>query len=213
MNSNLTLGPAFLTPKFRVSFANVFQPSSFNDSKPSYNMTMLFPKAANLDIFKNALREVAKMRWGTKIPQLALPFTDGDTKSYDGYAGMFAIKVANYIYKEKDAHKAKPGIVDMNRVPILTPAEFYSGCYARATIFAKATGGPGTGYAAKVSFGLRNIQKLEEGEAFGVAAVAAEDDFEAYGPAAATPSSDVSKPEEGFDFLSTGADAGTAIPW
>lgn len=211
MQSNLTVGPAIMTPKFRVSFPNVFQASSYNDSKPSFNMTMLFPKAANLDVFKNALREVAKMRWGAKLPQIALPFIDGNSKSYDGYADMIAIKVANYIYDAKNEHKAKPGIVDANRVPILTPAEFYAGCYARATVFAKASGGPGTRYAAKVSFGLRNIQKLEDGEAFGATSVAAEDDFEAVGTAA--PSSEVSKPEEGFDFLSPSAIEGQEIPF
>jgi hypothetical protein len=216
--SNFTSGKAILTPEFRVSFPNVFKTSAMKDGKPSFNLVMLFPKATDLTPLKNALREVATARWGTKLPQLASPFTDGDTKSYAGYEGMIAVKVANYVYDAKDEYKARPGIVDSNLQPIINPAEFYPGCWARATIFAKATGGPGTSYAAKISFGLRNLQKLREDEAFGTPRVAAEEDFEAFGggaPTAAAPAqaeAPINPAAPNMDFLDSGA-ASDGIPW
>jgi hypothetical protein len=190
-----------MTPEFRASFPNVFRPSRLDDkSTPSFNLVMLFPKTQDLSVFKKALMDVATARWGEKAPQIAAqllsPIKSGDAKTYDGYSGMLFIKAANYIHDPQHEHKSKPGLVDAALQPIINPADFYAGCYARATVYAKASGGPGTKHEAKVSFGIRNIQKLRDGEAFGASQVAAEDDF---GPAA-TPSA----PKEAgntMDFL------------
>jgi len=183
MVSNFTQGPVFMTPEFRLSFPSLFKPSGRKGNKPSFHMTMLFPKAADITSLTNALREVMAARWGKDAPSVKSPLINGDMKKYAGYAGMIAIKASNYIYDEKNEHKARPGIVDCQVNPIISPAEMYPGCWARAKIFAKATGGPGTEWEAKVSFGIRNVQKIREDEAFGMTGVAAEEDFEAFGTA------------------------------
>ena len=211
MVSNFTQGPAFTTPEFRVSFPNVFKPSAMEGGKPSFNLVMLFPKTTDLAVFKKALHEVIAARWGKDAPGLQSPFVNGDSKKYAGYAGMVAIKAANYVYNEKDEQKARPGVADSQVQPILSPAEFYPGCWARAKIFAKATGGPGTKYAAKVSFGVRNLQKLRDDEAFGMTRVAAEEDFEAFGSAQAAapmqaeaPIAPTKSAGQDLDFLNAG---------
>jgi hypothetical protein len=183
MVSNFTQGNVFLTPDFRLSFPSLFQKSGRKGSKPSFSMKMLFPKSSDITILKSALREVMTARWGKDAPSVTSPFIDGDTKKYAGYAGMIVVKAANYVYDEKNEHKARPGVVDCRVDPIISPAEMYPGCWARAKIFAKATGGPGTEWEAKVSFGIRNVQKIREDEAFGSALVGAEEDFEAFGTA------------------------------
>jgi hypothetical protein len=70
--------------------------------------------------------------------------------------------------------KTKPGIVDQNVNPILDQTEVYSGCYARVSLFAFPYD-----FAGKkgVSFILKNIQKMADGEPFGSSS-RAEDEFD-----------------------------------
>lgn len=145
-----------LTPKFRVSFPQVFKAEAFEDGDPKYAITMLFDKDADLTEMKKAAEAAAKEKWADKIPKnLRSPFRDGDEKELDGYAGKIFVRASS---------KSKPGVVDQNVKPIVDPSEFYPGCYARATVVAFA-------YEAKgnkgVSFALLNVQKLGDGEAFG----------------------------------------------
>jgi hypothetical protein len=174
---NMTIGDAIMTPEFRVSFPSVFEPNEY-DGKQSYALTMLFPKGSDMKALYAAAEAVARKRWGNNVPQnLPNPFRDGDQASYDGYQGMLAVKASNYVYNG-ELHKARPNVVDQNVQPILSGQEFYAGCWARATIIPKATGGPGTKYGPRVSFGIRNIQKLRDDEPFGSTKVAASEDFD-----------------------------------
>ena len=176
-SDNMTIGDAVMTPEFRVSFPSVFEPNDY-DGKESFCLTMLFLKTTDLKALYAAAEKVARQRWRDNVPQgLPNPFLDGDAKQYDGYQGMIAVKAANYVYNG-ETHKAKPNVVDQNVQPIISSADFYGGCWARATIIPKATGGPGTKYGPRVSFGIRNIQKLRDDEPFGAVRVAASEDFE-----------------------------------
>jgi hypothetical protein len=69
----------------------------------------------------------------------------------------------------------QPGLVDQNLQRIISTDDFYSGCYARATITAYGYDKAGN---KGVAFGLQNVQKLADGERFS-GRTAAEDDFEA----------------------------------
>ncbi len=69
--------------------------------------------------------------------------------------------------------KSKPGIVDSDRETIIDQSEFYSGCFARATVSAYAYDYMGN---KGVSFNLLNVQKLDDGEPFS-ARSRPEDDF------------------------------------
>lgn len=146
-----------LTPTFRASFVNVFEPSAFDDDdEAKYSITMLFDKEADLSKLKALAKEAAAKKWPQGVPKnLRSPFRDGAEKpDFDGYEGMIFV-----IAKSKD----KPGVVDQKVEPIVDQSEFYSGCFARATVTAY-------GYDYKgnkgVAFGLVNVQKVKDGEPF-----------------------------------------------
>lgn len=160
-----------LTPEFRASFVYAFRPqASLEEGKePKYSVTMLFKKGADLTALKKVAHQAAVEKWGDKIPpNLYSPFRDQGEKDYDGYeAGAIFLTATS---------KQKPGVVDQNVQDIINEADFYSGCWARATVRAFAYGGAGTKFKAGVGFGLQNIQKLRDDKPLG-GRTRATDDF------------------------------------
>ena len=144
-----------LTPTFRVSFPQIFEPGEFN-GKETYSLTMLFDKSADLSELKAAVKKAAEEKWGKKMPaNLRNPIRDGAEKSHlDGYDGCMFIRASS---------KTKPGLVDQNCVEIINPSDFYAGSLARATVVAFAYDQAGN---KGVSFLLSNIQKVADGESF-----------------------------------------------
>ena len=170
-----------LTPKFHVSFVNVFQPEKpmkgtapDPNKKPTYAVTALFEKGTDLSELRKAAEAAVVKKWGAdkaKWPaQLRSPFRDQGEKAdkYEGYeAGAIFMKFKSY---------TRPGVVDEKVQDIIEEKDFYSGCYARASVTAWAYGdknmNPG------VSFWLSNIQKLADGKPLG-GRTRPSDDFEA----------------------------------
>ncbi len=152
------------TPKFRVSYPNVFTPSSFPGQEPKYGITMLFPKDADLSALKALAKKAVEAKWPdpvqrakiTSNPNFKNPFRDGDVEKADtdGYAGCIFVRATS---------KMKPGLVDRNAQPIMSEEEFYAGCYARAAVTAY---GFNTAGNIGVAFGLQHIQFIEHGEPF-----------------------------------------------
>lgn len=171
-----------LTPKFRVSFPQVFEPKAVGESTvKKYSITMLFDPAKiaadpiQKDLWekvKIAARTCAQEKWGAQIPKgLKSPFRDGNEPGkadYEGYGPGVIFLVCST--------KTKPGIVGPDKSAIIAPEEFYAGCWARATINPYAWTFMGK---SGVSFGLQNIQKLADGEPFG-GRTRAENEFDAY---------------------------------
>lgn len=163
-------GKKVMTPRFRVAFERVFKPEAFEEGKPEmYSLTMLFPKGeSDISDLKRVAKEAKKAKWGDKAPKkLKTPFKDGDAEEYedyDGFEGMIVIRATS---------KWKPGVVNKKLQNITDESEFYSGCWARATLQAFAYDQIGKG----VSFAVMNLQKLEDDEAF-VGGASAEDDFD-----------------------------------
>lgn len=151
-----------MTPEFRVSFPNVFRPQKplQEGADPKYGLTMLFPKGADLSPLKKAAEAAVAEKWGTdktKWPKnLRSPFRDQGEKKFEGYesGGVFITATS----------KQKPGLVDGSVQPIIDEAEFYPGCYARATVRAFAYDAAGN---RGVAFGLQNVQKTRDGEPLG----------------------------------------------
>ena len=149
-----------MSPEFRVSFASVFEARSFEDKgDKKFELTALFPKTTDLSALKTLARTAAVDKWGDKMPgDLRSPFRDGSEKpDLEGYADHIFVKMTT---------KQRPGVVDQGVQPIIEPSDFYSGCYARASVTAYAYGGPGTKYRPGVAFGLQNVQKLRDGDPF-----------------------------------------------
>jgi hypothetical protein len=152
------------TPKFICSFPDLFVPTLGKNPKPNekpkYKLTLLFPKGADLTALKEAAAKCARDKWGSDLPKkLKSPFLDAGQYDYEGYeAGMTFIRTSTV---------QAPGVVGTTKDPLtdklksLEPSDVYPGCIMHATIrpywFDHPEGGKG------VSFGLQNVQKLEEG--------------------------------------------------
>ncbi len=155
-----------LTPEFRVAFPQVFKAkAAAPGQEEKFSIVMLFPKTTDISVLKNAVLEAIIDKWGadkTKWPKgLRLPFRDGDEKKeYEGYAGTTFCTASS---------KMRPGLVgpekgpDGSLVSLISPDEFGGGDYARATLIAFAYDKAGN---KGVSWGLRNIQKIRDGERF-----------------------------------------------
>lgn len=168
-----------ITPRGRVSFANVFKPKlNTMNNKLEYSIDLLFPKTQDISAIKNEIRRVISERWPGEdmTGRLRLPIKDGDSLKSNGkphqpeYHGHVYIKFKSEV---------QPGLVDAQRQPIISPNEFYSGCYAVVHYRAFAYPKKGSHQVANlgVSLGLNNIQKVAEGEAFGARQANPEDVF------------------------------------
>jgi hypothetical protein len=173
------------TPKFRASFAWVFKPQppmEGSTGEPKYGVTMLFDEAARktpqFAAMKKLAHAAAKEKFGDKLKDdgngwyhgLRNPFRDGAEKAeLEGYAGMVFASATT---------KMQPGCVDsaLNRIisDEAGPDGYYSGCYSRATVTAYGYDKAGN---KGVAFGLQNLQKLGDGDAFS-GRVSAENDFD-----------------------------------
>jgi hypothetical protein len=166
---------AVFTPPFRVSFPNVFRPTSYQGGDPKYSIVMLFYPANFNDKHKAAWKDVGRIANEAAIEafkkplkelpdNFRKPFRKGEEKAHlDGYGeGCIFFSASS---------KQAPGVIDRNKANVLEQ-DFYPGCWARASISAFAYDNKGKG----VSFGLHNLQKLGEGENFS-GRVAAEEDF------------------------------------
>lgn len=165
------MGIRITTPVFRASYANVWVPGKpmKEGDEPKYTISMIFDKnelkPEEIATINNAIKQAIAEKWGgdqAKWPRnLKLPFRDCDKEDrtnpndpkYD----------VNYVnsYGMNANTKTKPGIVDSNVQPIIDQSEFYSGCYARATVTFVAydkAGGKGVGCY------LGNLMKVKDGE-------------------------------------------------
>lgn len=174
-------GSRLLTPKFRVSFPQVFEKASYNNGTPRYSLTGLFyPEAFSegdklkwdaikkklgevcLDFFKKDVKTMKEDR------SFKIPFHKGNEKDYQGYGDpkMVFFSMAN--------SKRKPQILDRSGNPITTEnsEEFYAGCWARASVNPYGFNNIGKGLA----IGLGNLRKLADDDSF-EGFTSAEDDF------------------------------------
>lgn len=169
------------TPIFRVSYPNVFKAKK-NDlnGNDEYSLVALFKKGEDLTVLKKSVQDAVIKKWGPdkeKWPKaLKTPFRDqADRIKIDTATGKEIIPAGH----EKGAifltlkNKERPGLIDAKCNDILDTADFYAGCYARATVEAYAYDQKGN---KGVAFGLRNIQKVKEGEPL-TGRTKAQDDF------------------------------------
>lgn len=150
-----------VTPKFRLSFPELFEPKAFENQAAKYSCQMLFDKKTDLSPLKNVVKKAIKDKWGETPPKgLVLPFKDGNEKDLEGYEDTIVVIAAS---------KFRPQVVDQKLEAILTADDIYAGCYARAAINAYAweyKNAKGQVMKRGVSFNLESLQKLAEGERF-----------------------------------------------
>lgn len=161
----------------RWSYANVWEPKAINGGTPKYSVSLIIPKSDTVTIQKiraaieAAYKEgEAKLKGnGRSVPALSVlktPLRDGDAERPDDEA------YANAYFVNANSTTA-PGIVDVDRQPILERSEVYSGVYGRASINFYAFNSNGN---KGIACGLNNLQKIRDGEPLGGKS-RAEDDF------------------------------------
>lgn len=165
-----------VTGKVRLSYVHLFEPySNKPDQEARYSVTILIPKRDKATLTKiaaaiEAAKEDGKTKtFGGKIPgNLKTTLHDGDEEAdldkNPEYAGCMYMAMSS---------KTRPGVVDADLNPIMDSTQVYSGCYARVSINAFPYSNSGN---KGISFGLNNVQFLEDGEPLG-GRTRAEDDF------------------------------------
>lgn len=175
---NAALNPTkVITGVCRLSYANIWQAKSINGGAPKFSTSVLIPKSDKATVAKvKAAIESAysesesKLKGnGKSVPLLATlktPLRDGDTERPDdeAYAGHWFLNANS---------NTAPGVVDINRQPIIDTSEIYSGVYARISLSFYAYNSSGN---RGIACGLQNIQKVRDGESLG-GKTKAEDDF------------------------------------
>lgn len=191
----------------RLSFESLFEPNEQTDDDGNKSLNwksnFLFEKA-NLDNLKakymgeimpvrtainKAFAAVKTAKWGDKekwpkIKADRLCWRDGDEESWDGYAGCFYISASSRPKKGADIMSARPVVVTNRKDAKGNWIEAqpggqgapYSGCYVNATIDVWAQDDPK--YGKRLNAGLRAVQFLKDGEAFGMTRTNPNEDFE-----------------------------------
>lgn len=160
----------------RLSFPDLFTPRGFNGGEEKFSAVFLIEKGSALDKeVRAAILAKAKEKWGAKGEQIVRSiqgnpnkfcYQDGDTKAYDGYAGMMALKANN---------KVRPLVLDVDRSPLVqADGKPYAGCYVNASVEFFTYDNSGNGISAS----LRGVQFLRDGDAFGGGSAASEDEFD-----------------------------------
>lgn len=178
MKNIVTSPTKVVTGVVRLSYANIWTAKSINGGAPKFSTSILIPKSdtATVQKIKAAIQAAydegqGKLRGtGKSVPALSAlktPLRDGDSERPDdeAYAGHWFINANS---------NTAPGVVDMNRQPILDTSEIYSGVYARVSLSLYAFNSNGN---RGIACGLQNVQKIRDGESLGGKAKA-EDDFD-----------------------------------
>lgn len=164
----------------RLSFPDLFEAVQYENKGPfRYNATYLVvPGSDNDKAIEAEIIRATNEKLGAKAAQFLLGvrnnsnkfcYLDGNTKSYDGYAGM------KYLSAHRKQEAGRPLIIDGKKQP-LTAADGkpYAGCYVNATVEIYVQEGQNSG----VRCGLLGVQFLRDGDAFSGGAQARPEDFE-----------------------------------
>lgn len=139
-----------VTPPFRISYPALFEPTSMDNGKPKFQLTMVFPKGANLKEMGAAAKRAAIEKFGVMPDKLKKPFLDGDESENLQLHGTIFVRAST---------KNKPAVCRADRSPVLVESahEIKSGYWARASVNAWAWM-----FKSKkgVSFGMQLIQLL-----------------------------------------------------
>ena len=150
----------------RFSSVHVWEPASIGDdanAKKKYSVSLIIPKndTKSVNAVKAAIQNALNAgigKFGGKIPAVwKNPLRDGDTERPDdeAYKGCYFINATS---------QSKPGVVNIQRQPIMEQDEFYSGCYGYASVnfFAFNTNGN-----KGIACGLNHLMKTKDGESLG----------------------------------------------
>jgi hypothetical protein len=162
----------------RLAFPALFEAQTVNgEGEPAFSAVFLVPKDdPQIITLSNAIKEVAKEKWGAKAEDHLAKMKagdktalhNGDLKSeYDGFQGMLYISARN---------KTRPTTVDRNRTPLnQADGRPYAGCYVNASIELWAQDNK---YGKRINASLRGVQFFKDGDAFAGGGAAKDDEFD-----------------------------------
>lgn len=150
-------------PKSRLSYPHLFKPTAFQgEGEPKFSASFYVPKTEKQFIADLRARQDAAIKelYGAKKPQNfeTWGIADGDDTEDEAAKGCWVIKASN---------KTRPKVVDASGTDVLDELAVYGGCYARASVQAKAYG---TAAKGGVTLELLVVQKVADGTPFGGAA-------------------------------------------
>jgi hypothetical protein len=177
------------TPKSKLAYVYLNEPTlpkgETDKDKAKYQVSVLFPKDANLDLMVAAVAECISENLTeaqVKATKVKKPFLKTEEQpSLKEYAEDFPIMI-------RASAKFKPQIVAADLSEISDPAQIYSGRWGMVSLrpyfWEHPTGGKG------VSLGLTNVQLLDHDTPMAGGRVDAADDFTPIaGVASSTPTS------------------------
>ena len=158
----------------RLSFPQIWRPKSFAatqpgqaPSEPKFSASVLIDKAtgaAKIAEIRAAMKAVAEEKWGVgKVPKnVKYCLHDGDEKSdMDGYG-------PSVMYVSSSSAKKIP-VVDKDLTPLdESSGKPYAGCTALLLVNLWAQDNQ---FGKRINAGLRAVQFIKDGEAFGEGAV------------------------------------------
>ena len=190
MSNAATIHPKtgnLVTPKGRLLWNALFQPRKNKNGTPGkFEFNIAIPKDADVKVLQQAALEAGKEKfpklfkdaagkWPSSVKSPFKKSADNDklAEIADEYPMFFAARA-----------KDRPGVVGPNgRAEGVEPEHVYAGRFVKASVQAYGYDVDGN---KGVSFGLVNVQLLEDGEelVIGGGRVSAESEFEGVGEAA-----------------------------
>lgn len=167
----------------RLSFPDLFEAVQYQNQGPyNYRATFLIPADSAVKKEIDAvIKQVASEKWGAKadgILKTAIAtqktcFLDGNLKDYNGYADNYSLVAT------RGADSGRPVVVDRAKNPIAaSDGKIYSGCYVNGTVEIWAQD---NSFGKAIRATLVNVQFVKDGESFGGAAPANDNDLDDLG--------------------------------
>lgn len=162
----------------RLSFPDLARPRAFQAGQDAYFKAsfLLDPSnkdhEAQIEMLKGHIKALMADAFnGQKLPPDRVCVQDGNNKTYDGYANMIVVSASN---------KTRPVVVNRQKELVVEgdPQWPYAGCYVNASITLWAQNNQ---FGKRINANLRAVQFVQDGEAFGVAPVDPETEFEPLG--------------------------------
>lgn len=159
----------------RLSFPNLFEPVEFKpgDGRPRWDATILVvPGSASDKTINAAIKKAAELEWKDKAEsnlkkmsgqKNQFCYLSGDTREYEGYAGMMALSTHRSAKTKSGGAAPRPAIIDRDTSPLTAEdGKPYAGCYVKAKVSIYCQSGENPGVRASFSV----IQFVKDGDAF-----------------------------------------------
>ena len=167
-----------IVTKLRVAFGDgLYEPQSVGDGEPAYGCTFIVePTDAQIAKIDAAMLAAAEAKWPGKgaviLAKLVedkktcfgkYTYTNKNGEPYDGFEGMYFLRVRNG--KKKDGSMVKPTVKDRFNQTVSggSPGAPYSGCYVHASL---DFWGQDNQFGRRLNCGLQGVMFAADGAGF-----------------------------------------------